>query len=290
MKQWKYAFILALVGLILLAAAMILPLYYQNHNIQFYNPIYETEESIETDYKYKLTEVDIEETYGNHSSTITIDYSSSLFPFNTLEIIFIQIFYMAILAIIMSILFIICIIVAGITKGRLVKLGLVFGIIAFITTLAIPSDLFVEVPMAFKEYWNESDLQESERPDYTKSFFGSDSDADEYSKWEYKWGGAIGWYLSIMALICIFCSVVLLRFYRKALRHEELVYGWRKEDDYDLKPEPEAPEPTIYEAEVVEAVIRTIECPKCKEKFKIRDTGRPLSIECPHCGVCGELK
>ncbi len=50
------------------------------------------------------------------------------------------------------------------------------------------------------------------------------------------------------------------------------------------------------DAEVVspltsDGVERKLECPDCSKKFEFLDTGtRPISIECPHCGVKGVLE
>jgi uncharacterized membrane protein YedE/YeeE len=196
LKKWILAFLFALIAVILLGAALMMPWYYITHK-----PSYEAGVSAYTEstYEYELQEV----TMKTQSYTVTKPYTNTEFEDSKMVPVFNNTFYLTILALIMAILLMVFSILGGIKGGKMPLLGVIFGLLAFIFALFAPMYMMIGIPAAVEEEWKElkKENPDLEKPKLAEYFFGEETEGTGVLKIHTSWGGSTGWYLSVAAFV-----------------------------------------------------------------------------------------
>lgn len=247
--------------------------------------------------EFKFNEVTERTVSGDTEISVTMPYSNDAFTGDKVVPVYSTTNGIVIFAVLMTIILLVTASVIAARRGKGARAGMVIAILTVLFTLGGPLYFMSAEPAAAKEQFDEdyrdidtSVIEESfsmrvERK-MGEQFFGSESNDQEGYINGVSWGGSSGWMLAIFAFIFNIMALVVLVFVRKQARDDEY---------YDLIPpydEPEPPgktAPVLYDAELVVPETVNISCPKCKSAFKVKDTGRPLKIECPYCGISGEL-
>jgi amino acid transporter len=202
MKKWILAFVFALIAVILLGVALMMP---------WYNVTGKTSgggSDYEVTYDYKLQEA----TRITEDEEETISYTNETFEDLKVVPVFNNTFYMTILALVMAILLLVFAILGGLKGGKLPVLGVIFGVLAFIFALIAPMYMMIGIPAAITEEWEEAKKEAEEnnwdapdKPIQAESFFGSEESEEgtngDSVKTELSWGGSTGWFLAIVAFV-----------------------------------------------------------------------------------------
>ncbi|UCH88097.1 MAG: hypothetical protein JSV49_07460 [Thermoplasmata archaeon] len=200
-------------------------------------------------------------------------------------------FYLVLTAIIFTVISLIAVIVIGVRKSS-GKVGMGLLSFTFIIAITIPILFASSLPGGFSQDYDDlrssagTDTYELEgadqsKPKYCEDFAGTQK--GEY--FEMSWGPRLGWYLSIAAFVLIGTSMILTFFPPRAPRE---TYKGPKPPSYQIDEHLEIKEAEVISEPIVEE--KTIECPRCKSRFDVRIRQRPAKIECPFCGVEGEIK
>lgn len=286
-----------------------------SHDSQGYiRPLYTGPESYATE--FDLDNVKITSKQGRVKTTITFDYDSFFFRDDELISVYDTTSILVLTAIIMTFILLVTSLIVGFLKGKGAFIVIVIAAFTVLFTVAAPLYFMSAEPAAMKSTFDNSQNYKDPYDNYLytnikfdesvivndeakrkigESFSGSidynhNDDDNDYINGiaigGFSWGGSTGWYMVIVSSVLNLVALVILFFFRRQSRGKE--YNNRNQ----LYNEPELyqdEQPIIYDAEPAVSKTLNISCYKCKKRFRVKDTGRPLKVECPHCGSKGEL-
>lgn len=274
-KKWIAAFVLVVLALVFLVSAWNLPWYYQV--LESENPF--TGDVTRYNIEYFLTDVDLEVTSGNNTERSTLDYDEEPLESEGLGPVFAVVDDIMLLTLVLTIFLFIAMIIVAVKKGRGGFVCTILAGMIIIALVFVVAYTAVGIPKAFDESYDSTDTEGLEKPGYTRTFFGGESGI--------VWGGGWGWYEAIIVIMLILIIMVLVRSSARAARADEI----RAEQMWLDRERRQYGEtvPLVMDAEVVPE-IKTLECPGCQEKFKVKITSRPVKVKCPRCGMIGHIK
>jgi hypothetical protein len=297
LKYGIVAAVFAIIAMILLGVAMTMPWYeirwlYEPEDPEIELP--DAELSIEFTFNDATIRSEIDDPdYEDYKETIDYDEDEEAEDVNATIAAFRNTQSITIIAIILTLIFVVCALVVGLKKGKLATFALIVGILAFVAALLAPIYLMFGLPSAFKEDSEESGyFLDDEDAGYTDSFFGSKTEDEENMKLKSTWGGVTGWYLAVGAMVFNFMAlffIIIARSAAKRAREPGVDEGFEEEGEIktmvllDEKEEDEKPPEPEPEGQIVE-------CPKCNYLLRVRTPERPVTIRCPNCKVIGDLK
>ncbi len=195
---------------------------------------------------------------------------------------------LAVVAIITTLFGLIGAIMVGAGKMK-PSVGAVIVALAFLMCLLAPIFIMVSLPNAFVE---DGMVLTSEEPN--PGFFGSKSDSFEGVTTEYSWGGGLGWFFTIFAVILNLLAMIFIATSKptpKAFSMDAPIqFDMSAPEDtptFTIDPTP-GPEP-IPQALPVQPKGDEFQCPQCGKIFIVALKKRPLHIRCPYCQLEGMI-
>ncbi|MEE9151036.1 MAG: hypothetical protein V3U20_04285 [Thermoplasmata archaeon] len=181
------------------------------------------------------------------------------------------------------------------------KVGAVLVLLAVILSLLAPFYIMFALPAAIKDEANEDNTYlDSEK--IGTDFFGSakvESNSDPNMTQEITWGGGLGWFFAIIAMVM--CVIALPLVAKSKPAPEPIFQG--SPMPFETLAQPEAmltptqgefypDQAKIYpQVPPLQPIARPqgeeFQCPECWKIFILATTKRPAILKCPYCGLEG---
>jgi len=285
-KKAAIGTVLVLVALVMMGISLVMP-WYTNENTSSANDI-----SISIRLNYHLDHASFETDFPDvpgysFNGTDDIDYDDETIS----EMNFVKTFQTTSMLVILGLIG--C--VLGLIGAALVALGkmkrsigAILVLIAVIMCLLSPLYLMVSLIPAFED---DGMIMTSDDP---TGFFGSEKSIEDGVTIEHNWGGAIGWFLPIIAaIICIIAliMVALTKPEPQAFSIEGPIAPLMAPADqipsFSIEPEPPGAIPMAQPVMETKPKGEEFQCPQCSKVFIVALEKRPLHIKCPYCGLEG---
>lgn len=203
MKKNIIAIALASIALIILVAALVKPWYFFDKKV----------DSETRSFKYTFSGFYLEgEEFDQYKP-----YTDEVFEGSEWVPVYQKTYYMTMAALALTVLLMIFVLFESVSGKKTARLGAFFGLMAFIVALAAPLYFMTELPEAAFREWNvdrvQYNLRDDEAPEYTKSFFGSET--DPVSGEQETFGAGTGWYLSFAAAALNLVAFIILILIKK---------------------------------------------------------------------------
>jgi hypothetical protein len=167
--------------------------------------------------------------------------------------------------------------------------GAVLLSLAFLMCLLAPIFLMVSLPNAFVE---DGMVLTSDEPN--PGFFGSKSETSSGITTEQNWGGGLGWFLTLFAVILNLIAMI----YIARSKSEPKAFSMDAPIQFDMSAPEDTPSFTIDSAPGPEPIPAAMpaqpkgdefQCPQCRKIFIVALKKRPLHIRCPYCNLEGMI-
>jgi hypothetical protein len=188
------------------------------------------------------------------------------------------------------------------------NLGIFLVTLAMILCLLAPLFLMVALPGSFQKDFADSDDELTSR--LGREFFGSETQESGLSTAEVKWGGSVGWVMTMIAAMMCFAALVLVYFSKPTPTdsddYPDVADTWATSDPKTMYVKEDVNSYQAYKQEQEDGVPLLLQpvgpppppgsktgrfqCPNCKKVNIISTLKRPLRIRCPKCNRVGIIE
>jgi ABC-type sugar transport system permease subunit len=288
-KKAVVGMILVLIALVMVMASLFLPWYRNEVSSSANNMTL----SIRLDYYFDHAEAtfDAPEGFGFYanSSSEELSYDSPEVKDTNFVSVFGITQILAIIAVITTLFGLICAIMVAMGKLK-GSVGAVVVSLAFLMCLLAPIYIMVSLPDAFIE---DGMIMTSDAPN--PGFFGSESDSTSGMTNEHNWGGGLGWFFTIFAVVLNLIAMIFIATSKPAPKAFSmdapipLAMSAPPDDTPSFTIDP-VPGPVPIPAAVpAQPKGDEFQCPQCRKIFLVALEKRPLHIRCPYCDLEGMI-
>jgi hypothetical protein len=281
--------ILVLIALVMVMASLFLPWYRNEVSSSMGNMSF----TMGLDFYFDHAEPTVDAPEG---SGFNFTYDSADLSYNLPEVKdmnFVGVFsltrILVIIAIITTIFGLIGAIMVGAGKMR-PSLGATLVALAFLFCLIAPIYMMISLPDAFVED-GMGMTAEGKKP----GFFGSESNESLGVTTEQNWGGGMGWFFAIFAVVLNLIALIFIATSKPTPK----AFSMNAPIQFDMSAPPDdtpsftidpvpGPEP-IPAAVPAQPKGDEFQCPQCRKIFLVALKKRPLHIRCPYCELEGMI-
>lgn len=189
-------------------------------------------------------------------------------------------------------------------------LGVILVLIAVILALIAPMYIMFALPAAYKEDMGDTASSDSVSTKISENFFGSEEYEYGGTQSTLSWGGSLGWFMALIAMILCVVALFLVIFSRtkptdfsRSYPGPQISYekhgfptahkeeGWSDYDTYETQEDIETEAPLVFPPfgpkPAGSSLTRRFQCPECEGIVVISVPKRPLDVKCAKCGCSG---
>jgi hypothetical protein len=188
------------------------------------------------------------------------------------------------------------------------NLAVFFVLVALILCIIAPMFLMLALPGSFQNDFADDDDELTSR--LGREFFGSETDNSMGIRTEIRWGGSVGWVMTVISGMMCFAALVLVFFSKPTPTdkddYPDVADSWATSDPKTVYVKEDVVSYQAYKQEQEDGVPLILQpvgpppppgsktgrfqCPNCKKVNIISTLKRPLRIRCPKCNRIGIIE